>query len=162
MRIGLLSDTHNQKERTQRAIETLSVAGVQTLIHAGDFTTPDIVTACASLPMFMVFGNNDADAVPELQAAADEASVNCLGWGAEVEISGKRIAITHGHLHTQSRPLLAAKPDYFICGHSHVSVDRTQGSTRWINPGALYRAKEYSVAILDLEKDKLTFVEIAR
>ena len=78
----------------------------------------------------------------------------CLRYGGEVELDGKRIAITHGHMRTDVRRLLTAHPDYLLTGHSHIRQDWRDGETRRINPGGLHDADEFSVALLDLETDE--------
>ena len=77
-------------------------------------------------------------------------------------LAGKRIAVVHGHLHTDVRRVVAARPDYLLFGHSHVPTDEREGALRRINPGALHRAEKYTVALLDLETDALEFVEVGR
>ena len=157
MRVGILSDTHDEFVRTQRAVKMLHGAGATALIHCGDFIASPILTVCASLPLWFVFGNNDSDRVPELQRTAAGCGANCLGWGGVVELGGKRIAVTHGHLTTDVRRLLVARPDYLLTGHSHIPDDSRAGSVRRINPGALHRADEFTVALLDLDTDELQF-----
>ncbi|HAD61477.1 MAG TPA: metallophosphoesterase [Planctomycetaceae bacterium] len=162
MKLGLISDTHDQLQRTMIAVDRLVSAGVERLIHCGDFCSHEVLTACCALPLSFVFGNNDWGVEPELRAAADAGGAQCLGYGAEIIIADRRISITHGHLHTESRPLMAANPDYLITGHSHVAMDRQLEATRWVNPGALHRASEYSVAVLDLASDQVDFITIPR
>jgi putative phosphoesterase len=162
MRIGIISDTHDQLQRTIRAVEMLTAAGAEALIHCGDLTRPDIVCACAVLPLYFVFGNNDDD-WPALQRAMKQSSnVTCLEWGGEVTLDGKRIAVVHGHLHKDVLQLLAARPDYLLSGHSHVAADKRSNGVRRINPGALHRAAEYTVALLDLLSDELEFFTVPR
>ena len=160
MKIGLISDTHDQLQRTIVAVDTLASAGAERLIHCGDFVSHEILTVCCRLPLSFVFGNNDLGVESDLRAAADAEAAECLGYGAEITIANRRIGVTHGHLHKESRPLMAAKPDYLITGHSHVAMDRQLEATRWINPGALFRASEYSVAVLDLAEDRVDFITI--
>jgi putative phosphoesterase len=162
MRIGILSDTHNRLERTAEAVEMLRAERAEVLIHCGDLTGREVVIACGALPSYFVFGNNDADNVPALREAIKEVNGTCLGWGGEVTLAGKRIAVTHGHMHTDVRRLLAARPDYLFSGHSHIASDAHVGPTRRINPGALYRASEFTVALLDLETDALRFLVVPR
>ena len=162
MKIGILSDTHDQLERTQRAVQALHAAGAEALIHCGDLTRPKIVTACAVLPSYFVYGNNDVDDVPSLLKAMTAAGGVCLEWSGTVTLAGKRIAVTHGHITAHVRRLLAERPDYLCTGHSHIAHDWRDGPTRRINPGALYRAAEYSVAMLDLATDDLQFIPILR
>jgi predicted phosphodiesterase len=65
-------------------------------------------------------------------------------------------------MHTDIRRLLAAQPDYLLSGHSHIASDARTGPTRRINPGALHRAAEFTVALLDLEEDILRFLAVPR
>ncbi len=161
MLIGILSDTHNQMKRTAAAIQLLHVEGAEVLFHCGDLTDPDVVGICAVLPCYFVFGNNDAYRVDEIQAAINQADgAVCLGWGGEVELTGKRIAVTHGHVYQEYRRLLATKPDYLFTGHSHIAADHREGVTRFINPGALHRAQEFTVALLNLANDTLKFLPV--
>ncbi|HYT92285.1 MAG TPA: metallophosphoesterase family protein [Gemmataceae bacterium] len=158
MRLGILSDTHNRLERTAAAVEQLRAAGAERLIHCGDLTGPEVVALCGVLPSYYVFGNNDADNIPALLAAIEEVGGLCLEWGGEVTLADKRIAIVHGHLHKDVRRLLAAQPDYLLSGHSHIAADARVGPTRRINPGALHRASEFTVVLLDLASDALQFL----
>ena len=161
MRIGIISDTHDQLPRTLTAMRLLADAGAEALFHCGDYTEPDIIEACGTLPGYYVFGNND-DPSPAMRRAMADANGTCLEWAGEVTLAGKRISLTHGHLYKDVRRLLAAEPDYLFSGHSHIAADEMAGKTRRINPGALYRAEKYTVAMLDLKTDTLTFLEVPR
>lgn len=159
MRVGIISDTHDQLARTLTAVEKLTAAGATALIHCGDLTGPDIVAACSTLPTTFVFGNNDGDWTA-LKRAIRAANGQYIEWAGEVTHGGKRLGITHGHIRSDVRKLLAARPDYLLTGHSHIAHDYREGPTRRINPGALHRADAYSVALLDLETDDLQFLPI--
>jgi putative phosphoesterase len=159
MRIGIVSDTHDQVARTAAAVRLLIAERADVLIHCGDLTGPDIVAECAALPSYYVFGNNDFD-TDDLRRAIREAGGTCLEWGGEVEIGGRRIAVAHGDLSGEIRRLTAGSPDYFLYGHSHAAADQREGATRWINPGALHRARVHSVAVLDVTSDCVRFFEI--
>jgi putative phosphoesterase len=163
MRIGIISDTHDQQIRSVAAIKMLTERRAEALFHCGDMVEPEMVGAFADLPCYFVFGNNDADRVPAIRKAiAEIAGGVCLEWGGEAQLGGKRLAMTHGHLHTDVRRLLAAKPDYMFSGHSHIAADWREGKTRRINPGALHRARAFTVALLDLETDRLEFLTVQR
>jgi uncharacterized protein len=161
MRIGILSDTHDKLGRTITAVEQLIAAGAEVLIHCGDLCEPEIVYALERRPRYFVYGNNEWDLAGLRRAARDTGST-CLEWGGVVELAEKRIAVTHGHLDKELRALLATRPDYLLTGHSHIRHDYREGSTRRINPGALHRATEFSVALLDLTSDELRFLAVER
>lgn len=159
MRIGILADTHDQVARTARAVRLLTGAGAEALVHCGDLTGPDVVYACAGLPLYFVFGNNDFDHRGLKRAMADLGSV-CLGRSGVVELGGRRVAVTHGDSAAELRRLAARDPDYLLFGHSHEPADERVGPTRLVNPGALHRAAVKTVALLDLESDHLRLLEV--
>ncbi|WP_165226481.1 metallophosphoesterase family protein [Aquisphaera insulae] len=159
MLIGLLSDTHDQVERTRDAVRELKELGVMALIHCGDLTTADVVDACAGVPGYFVFGNCDYDR-RGLEVAIAAIGGTCLGDGDLITLAGRRIAVTHGHLDTQVGRLLDLKPEFFFYGHTHRREDAMKGPTRWINPGALHRANPWTMATLDLATDRLDVLTI--
>lgn len=160
MRIGILSDTHDEITRTQSAVDLLLGESAEALIHCGDLMSTEIISICSVVPFYFCFGNHDCDNVPYLLESAKKVGAYCLKWGGEIELNEKRIAIVHGHLTMDLKPLLQKEPHYLLSGHSHMSSDRIEGSTRRINPGALHRADKHTVAILDLKLDELRFLEI--
>ncbi|QDT40020.1 phosphodiesterase [Gimesia alba] len=162
MRIGILSDTHNHLQRTERAVELLRGAGAEALFHCGDLASPEIVNSCAVLPFYFTFGNHDSDMVRILEQSAEEQGAHCLHWGGEVTLAEKQIALVHGHITRDLKPLLEAQPDYLLTGHSHQQHDFHEGTTRRINPGALFRAKVFTVAMLDLKTDDLQWLEVPK
>jgi len=160
MLLGILADTHDEFARTERAVELLRSSGAEALIHCGDLASPPIVAICSALPCWFVLGNHDADSAPALRKAAADFGAVCLDWGGVVDLAGRRIGIAHGHMRLDIQRVLAEQPDYLLTGHMHFPIDTMQGSVRRINPGALFRADEFSVGLLELESDKLEFLRI--
>jgi putative phosphoesterase len=160
MRIGILSDTHDQVDRTEQALERLASAGADVFFHCGDFVEAAMLKLMSPRPCYFVFGNNDVDTAPALRETALRIGATCLDWGGSVTLAGKRIAITHGDRNSELRSLLAAEPDYLLSGHSHVALEAMHGTTRCINPGALHRAAKLTVACLDLISGELEFLEV--
>ena len=148
MRIGILSDTHDQVQRTKAAVAMLREGGAEALIHCGDLTNADVAVECSVLSCYFVFGNCDHD--PEsLRLAIKRMGGTCLDRGGLISLGGCRLAVTHGDSELELRRLVALKPDYLFSGHTHVVSDVQKGPTRWINPGALHRASVWTVALLD-------------
>jgi putative phosphoesterase len=161
MRLGILSDTHDELARTLLAARLLRDAGAEALVHCGDLAGPPIVEAIAALPSWFVFGNHDADMVPALQRAAAEFGPVCLGWGGVIELGSRRVGVAHGHMSTDVRRVLAEQPDFLLSGHAHFPSDQQVGPVRRINPGALHRADEFTVAVLDLASGELEVLRVA-
>jgi len=159
MRIGILSDTHDQVARTGRAIAMLIAEGAEVLCHCGDLTGPRVVAECGRLPSYYVFGNNDFDE-DLLRRAMIRTGGTCLGRGSVLVLEGRRVAITHGDCLSEVRRLRALEPEFLLFGHSHQPTDRQDGLTRWINPGALHRASAWTVAVLDLACDSVRWLKV--
>jgi putative phosphoesterase len=160
VRVGILSDTHDQVARTQAAVARLADAGAQVLIHCGDITIPDVVYELNPLPSYFVFGNCDDDLFNLRQAIAAVGGTS-LERGGLIELAGRRLAVTHGDSDLELRRLEAQEPHYLLTGHTHQVADRRNGSIRWINPGALHRASTWTVALLDLESNQLRVLPIS-
>jgi putative phosphoesterase len=160
--LGILSDTHDRHARTALAIDMLRAAGAEALVHCGDFTSPEIIELLVGGPSWFVFGNNDEGYERALSRAADEVGAVSLGFGGLIELAGRTIAVSHGHVPSEDKRLTLLEPDYFLFGHSHAKCDERRGSTRFINPGAIHRAGEFSVALLNLKTDELQFLDVPR
>jgi putative phosphoesterase len=63
MRIGVVSDTHNNLRNVRRIVELFNAARVERVIHTGDITQAKTLEIFAHLdaPLFGVYGNNDQD-----------------------------------------------------------------------------------------------------
>ncbi|MFO0812290.1 MAG: YfcE family phosphodiesterase [Gemmatales bacterium] len=159
MLLGIISDTHDHAKRTARAIKLFTQAGVEAVVHCGDICEPNILSLFEGTPTSYVLGNNDYE--PELQAFAKKSSeMSYLGEGGIITLAGKKIAVTHGHLHRITRELLGQQPDYLLSGHTHVAVHEMVRGVTCINPGALHRAPEYSVALLNLATNDLQWLPV--
>jgi putative phosphoesterase len=158
MLVGILSDSHDQLARTAGAASLLAARGAEVLIHCGDLTGPEVVHAIAGagLPCYYVLGNNDFD-LDGIEKAVEATGGIMLGWSGEFELGGRRFAVTHGHLTAEFRRLVGAAPDYLLFGHTHQRLDERDGPTRVINPGALHRARVWTVAMLDPAADVVEF-----
>ncbi len=160
MLIGLLSDTHDRLDAMIAAMRLLRGAGASYFIHGGDVGGETILDALAGDPSAFVWGNNDWDR-ESLSRYALSIGVQCLDEFGELTIEGKRFAITHGDDPDRlMRVTSEQRHDYLITGHTHVRRDERIGKIRWINPGALYRAREKSVALLDPATDELRFLRV--
>lgn len=174
MLLGILSDSHGRHERTARAVRILRGYGAEAFIHCGDIGTRLVLDALAGLNAWFVWGNNDVPDDPFLNQY-----VAALGLPLppepplRVRLAGRCLAVFHGHEPEFGRlidALRAGRADqvaalvgdaqFVLYGHTHVAADEQLGGVRLINPGALHRARQYTVALLDLESDKLMSVPL--
>jgi len=162
MLIGILSDTHGHGEAASAAVALLRAHGCQFYIHCGDLGGEAVLDVLAGEPHLAVWGNNDDPAGP-LARYARSIGVRVISGLAEIELAGKRLAVTHGDdWRLVERVIERQQHDYLLLGHTHVPEDRREGRLRVINPGALHRAAKKTAAVLDLHSDVLAFVELPR
>ena len=160
MKIGILSDTHNNLSNIQKALDIFSIYQPEYLIFCGDATNIESIQWFCEYPLIYTFGNGDlatGDIAASLKAFNKE---NFAGFVYKGELAGKKIAVIHGHWMDQLDELTSnGKYDYVFTGHTHKRMDERVGKTRLINPGAVGGSgdESHSIAILDLNSDELIF-----
>jgi hypothetical protein len=136
MRIGIISDTHDNRHNVTQAIEILRRRGVEYVLHAGDIVAPFTTLAFAELreaKFIAVFGNNDGEKL-RLKATVE-------GFGGEIheycykgELAGRRICMMHTD-HLAEDEIKSQMYDLVIYGHTHHPDIRREGRTLVVNPG---------------------------
>ena len=73
MRIGVVSDTHNQLSNTARIVELFNATRVDRVVHTGDITQAKTLRVLSALdaPLVGVYGNNDLER-ESLERACEE------------------------------------------------------------------------------------------
>ena len=95
MKIGVLSDTHDEVQRVARALEVLRGAGAMMLLHCGDITSPATVRAFAGWTTHFVLGNCDWDEAGLAAAMEAVGATNHGSWG-HLEVERVSLAFLHG------------------------------------------------------------------
>lgn len=136
MKIGVISDTHDNVPRIHAAVRMFNALGVDAVLHCGDFVAPFALLPFKDLSrqkLIMVFGNNDGET----------AGINSLaqsnGWVVArpphtLNLGGRKI----GMLHEPDRLVqLAGDGGYdLICyGHTHKTRAQREGNALLLNPG---------------------------
>ena len=161
MLVGILSDTHDRADAMAAAMKLLRQRGAEFFVHCGDVGSERVIDHLAGVPSAFVFGNTDWDRAA-LARYAESVGVACHGASADLELGGKRFAVVHGDDFKLKQRLLSGQEyDYLLQGHTHTRADECVGRTRLINPGALHRAREKTVALLDTTTDRLEFLVVA-
>ena len=160
MIIGILSDTHDRVDAMAAAMALLRARGAEYFIHCGDVGSERVLDHLAGVPASFVFGNTDWDRAA-LARYAEKIGVAHHHPFADLDLGGKRIAVTHGDdFKLKQRILAEQRHDYLLQGHTHVRADEKIGTMRVINPGALHRAREKTVATLDTESGRVVFLVV--
>ena len=166
MKIGVLSDTHDNVAATEAAMDRFEDVGVETVIHCGDFIAPPLVPFLDrdGIEIHAVRGNNDGEREGLLGAfdALDEGTLH--GRFAELTFDGRTFAVLHG----EEKPVIDALAtggnyDYVLHGHWHVREARAVGETIVINPGAHFPTvaeDSRTVAVIETDDDTVEFYTI--
>ena len=168
-KIGLLSDSHGRAHTTRQAVDLLIEQGAQVLIHLGDVGGIDVIDALVTaspenerqIEAHLVFGNMDVDAV-SLERYARDLGVCVDHPVGRLDLRKGQLVFLHGDDLNALRRVVAEGVRYVCHGHSHIASDRRDGPTRVINPGALFRAEDYTVALIDTDTDALRFHVLKR
>jgi putative phosphoesterase len=143
MKIGVLSDTHvaSFAEIPGRIVRAL--AGVDLIIHTGDFVARDVLDGLKQLgELKAVRGNMDSDELKQL-----------LPEKAILEIEGRKLGIIHGWGAPDGIDDrvggMFEDVDIIVYGHSHYSQNEVKNGVLFFNPG---RARN-SFGILTIGKE---------
>lgn len=157
MLIGILSDSHGRHEPVRKAAKLFGELGCERVFHCGDVGGIPVFEELLDRPLHFVWGNTDMPASCDL-AFLEKADVPAPSEVPVLaELAGKRIALFHGHEREFYRAVTDYDADYVLHGHTHEKRDERIGGVRVINPGALHRARQRTVATLDLATDTLQF-----
>ena len=135
MRIGVVSDTHNNLANVREIVSLFNAAGVERVVHTGDITRAKTLDVLAGLdaPLVGVFGNNDVER-DDLEASARAHGFTLAEPPLELTWAGRRIVVVH-----DPRDLDALSPDdhdLALHGHTHFHrLERVGGGRLVFNPG---------------------------
>lgn len=144
MLIGVISDTHDQAARMEKAFEIMAERGVDMVCHLGDWVAPDMLDLAEKLakdiavPMKSILGNNDREVFEIIQSGGNR-------WDLEIGLQkmfftadNTRIALYHGTDATITKEIIdSGKFNAVFTGHSHHPSIETTRKTLWLNPGTV-------------------------
>jgi putative phosphoesterase len=162
MKIGIISDTHDDMRNLQVALDRLRAQNVVAIFHCGDVCGPKIVRALEGFDVWIAQGNMDRHKGLE-QAVEEIAGRTRFAWLHKPTLNGYSLAIIHGdNEEVLGNLITSGNYAYVFHGHTHHRRDQTIGRTCVINPGALggTRKRCYSFCILDLAAGSVRFVEL--
>ena len=138
MKIGVISDTHDQRLRILEALKIFNKEEVGLVIHCGDWVAPFSAARFSGLkcPIKGVFGNNDGD--KKMHRQRNGSFIEYHDERMELSVEGRKIFVTHGHLpQLVENALKSGKYDAVFSGHTHIAHIKKEGKVLWLNPGTL-------------------------
>ncbi|MCU4742343.1 YfcE family phosphodiesterase [Natronoglomus mannanivorans] len=168
MQLGIISDTHDNVEAVDAAMDVFREEGVEVVVHCGDFIAPPVIERFDGIELHGVLGNNDGE-VEGLEAAFDAlgGGSDLHGRFADLEFDGLSMAVLHGEdLAEVEEYAVSGDYDYdYVCyGHHHEREHREEGRTTVLNPGAHFPtvpAEHRTVAILETRTESVRFRSVA-
>jgi putative phosphoesterase len=154
--VAVISDTH--LPRATRRIPPACVASMRAsdlILHAGDFTYPEVLEELESLgpPVAGVHGNID---VAELRERLPEARI--------VNAGGAKIAMVHDAGPSKGRleRMRARFPeaDAVVFGHSHIPLHEERDGFQIFNPGSptdRRRQPKHTMGVAEVEGGRVRF-----
>lgn len=121
MKIGIISDTHDNAERVEKALKIFRDNQVGLLIHCGDMTNMETALLFQNIPTNAVLGNCDMNE-QAISSAIAVSGGQFHGLSGQLLIDNLQIAWTHGHdkklLHHLEN---LDKWDFVFYGHTHIA-----------------------------------------
>ncbi len=162
MRIGVVSDTHDNKDAILKMVDILNREKVEVVLHAGDHIAPFVVKWMGKLKarVIGVAGNNDAEK-ELLRKRYEENNWSFSIHTAILNLDGK-IALLHGTDEMVVEALLhSGLYDVVVRGHLHkVKVDYI-GDTLHLMPGEVcgYLSRKRTLAVLKMPEKTVEIIE---
>jgi uncharacterized protein len=147
MRIGVLSDTHDNLPKIEKAVKLFNQKKAGFVLHAGDFVAPFTIDKLKKLSCewLGVFGNNDG----EKKGLSAKSEGRIRKAPLRIRLSGRKITVVHDRLILDFGK---EKADLIIFGHSHkAEIEQLKGKLI-LNPGECsgWLSGKSSVAMVDL------------
>jgi uncharacterized protein len=162
MKIGILSDSHDNMNAIRKAVEFFNREMVDQVLHAGDIISPFTMNEFKGLraPLWAVFGNNDGEKhfLREKIKGIGEIAEGHF----EKEWEGRRIIVMHEPRRVQELKA-GGIVDVLVYGHTH-KVDVQEGRPLVLNPGEAggWLTGKCTVALFELPSLEVRIVELPK
>ena len=152
MKIGVVSDTHNNLANVREIVRLFNAAGVDRVVHTGDITKAKTLDVLAGLdvPLYGVYGNNDVER-EALEASATRHGFVFREPPLNLDWAPRRIVVVHD-------PRDLRQPgvdghDLALHGHTHMARCEREQDRLVFNPGECAgHMKGYNaVGVVDLD-----------
>lgn len=168
MKLGVISDSHDNLNMIKKVVNILNKENIDFLIHCGDIISPFISTVFEGLDekikngnFYGVFGNNDGDLLYLIEKLGKICKLSSNE--AILDLAGKKIYVSHGPDPLVIKSLAKSGEFDIICtGHTHDHNIKKINNTLVINPGELcgYLTGKATFVIVDLETMDARLIEI--
>lgn len=165
MKIAILSDIHENFHNLILALEEIGKKEVEQIICLGDLMNSGIakLLATQTIPVFMIWGNNDGEKVEITLASKRANSVLTVSKNVYdfLVIDNKKIFLSH--YEDLAMPMAkSGEYDAVFYGHTHL-VEKEKINNCWmVNPGEISagKTKKATFAIYDTTINEVEIIEL--
>jgi putative phosphoesterase len=173
MKIGIISDTHDQIGGITRAVASFNRARAGLVIHCGDLVSPFTLPLFGKLkcPMKALLGNNTGDLLRHMDVARRPGLQHIELSPApflSLEVEGRKIGVYHGDSPEITEALILSKRyDCVISGHNHVAAVGERDGVLCVNPGTLLEghgpgmSEKPTIALYDTKAHRARLIRLA-
>ncbi len=161
MKIGILSDSHDNIPNLRAAVDCCNAKGAALLIHCGDLISPFMLPELAKFggAVHLIYGNNPGDQhLISQRCGTIFPSITLHGPFGVIEAGGRRLAFTH-YPEMARGMVTRGLFDVVCCGHNHHYHTEKTDKTLLINAGELL-GKDESPGFCILDCSALTVERI--
>tara|TARA_B100000963_G_scaffold361806_1_gene399833 strand:- start:41236 stop:41727 length:492 start_codon:yes stop_codon:yes gene_type:complete len=153
MRIGVVSDTHNNLKNIDKIISLFNKEDISFVIHTGDITNASALEKFTQLnsKLIGVYGNNDRNE-KGLKEVAKKYNFQFQEPPKLLSLCKKNIAIFHEPELIEDFLLKKEKIDIVIHGHTHRFRQEVKSDVLFFNPGesAGWLEGSNAIGVIDL------------
>tara|TARA_Y100001958_G_C21113985_1_gene460096 strand:+ start:180 stop:671 length:492 start_codon:yes stop_codon:yes gene_type:complete len=153
MKIGVVSDTHNNLKNIEIIINIFNDEKVPIVIHTGDISSAITLEKFSKLnsELIGVYGNNDRNE-SGLKEVAQKNNFHFQEPPRRLKLLDKEIVIFHEPNHIEQFLLENKKVNIVLYGHTHRYENNTKNGVLYFNPGesAGMLKGSNAIGILDL------------
>jgi len=165
MKIGVLSDTHDNLTNLLYVLNFYRDAGIETVIHCGDLTGHDMVSHFEGFRVILTIGNMDHTTGTIKKRLEKMREDNFVGAVFKGKLDGVPVAVTHGHIEGKVMELVREGGiKWLFHGHTHEKRDEVIRGVHIVNPGALggLGREPRSFCTVELDQEKVEFFRLPK
>ncbi len=155
MRIGVVSDTHNNLKNIDKIIDLFNNENISLVIHTGDIANAKSLDKFSRLKsdLIGVFGNNDRNEIG-IKEIASKNNFKFQDPPSTINLNGKEVAIFHEPDSINDFLSKNQNIDIVIHGHTHRYRNEINNDVLYFNPGESAGMQEgrNAIGIIDLEE----------
>ena len=155
MRIGVVSDTHNNLKNIEKIIDLFNNENVSLVIHTGDIANANSLDKFSRLnsDLIGVYGNNDRNETG-IKEVVSKNSFQFEEPPKTLKLNGKNLAIFHEPDFINEFLKENQNIDVILHGHTHRYRNEIKNDILYFNPGesAGMQSGKNAIGIIDLKE----------